>query len=728
MATGDISSVTILANGWEADIVIVGLSTGGTYAMGLGTNNDPSTGTPKIAFTVVSLGYDSAGVATTVIRTVYGTTPVRKAYPSQTSNEESGSSPVTVRVALSDYIYAKDKTGGGNSGTAPVVSILASFYTQGGTPNNASGAGFAVTNSSTVAYPKVIGHWAVPERLAVNGTEAVEFFAVHKYGTGGKPIAFLTMTATGASSSHTETGTATTMTLSARGDLIPVYAVSLNLSTGAGFTRGELVTIRVTAKPWLGDSSAVLDSTTDAGTQVYQLADLHRTIMSPMYARVDGVGAGSPAASATQGTADANPFATIALAAAGIAAANNSAFSLNRVDGGEIQLNAGSSYTYVSSGTTTTGCVTIKPHSSTNRAGVVLIQSSAAYQSAYLRLYNITITRASNTFLFFAANPNYLVMDSINFNDVRTGWYSGDTNTAIDFIDCISNNSYFSKGGNDGHARLIRNQTYTATTEAAATTCGNASCVLGFHGIGGAMPLWQGITSAGTSNFVFAYSTQYALTDGLCFGQGNPSVDLSNVAIVNNMIERIGAAATPLAEISDANFSNLLLAHNTFAGQRFNMENDIVAAFVNKTFTDYLGKFNSFNARGDHRADILDTDGSMVGTWSIGYSVGWDSNHNEGISYTGDTDFWGLNSNYTAGLTAISPSVPAEYVSDRSKGGTDAGNGDYHVLSAASPIAGKITGSKSILPFDIAGTARTAVDAAGAYHFAAPSSGFFFAQ
>ncbi len=114
MAQGDILSVTVGSEGWYVDIVIDDLSTGGSYDMGLGANNNPATGTPKIVFTVVSLGYDATGTPTTVTRTVYGTKAIRKPYPNQSQNEESSSGgDVTVRVALSDYIYAKDKTGGG---------------------------------------------------------------------------------------------------------------------------------------------------------------------------------------------------------------------------------------------------------------------------------------------------------------------------------------------------------------------------------------------------------------------------------------------------------------------------------------------------------------------------------------------------------------------------------------------------------------------------------------
>lgn len=73
MAAGDIASVTIRADGCTADVAIAGLATGGTYDWGTFDDTPPTSGTPKVTFTVVSEGYTSAGVLSTVTRTVYGT-------------------------------------------------------------------------------------------------------------------------------------------------------------------------------------------------------------------------------------------------------------------------------------------------------------------------------------------------------------------------------------------------------------------------------------------------------------------------------------------------------------------------------------------------------------------------------------------------------------------------------------------------------------------------------
>lgn len=725
MAKGDITSVTVRADGWSADVVVSGFSTGATYdygtGMGTGTN---SIANAKVTFTVTSMGYDATGAATTIVRTVYGVQTVRKVYPNQAVLDETGGGDLTFRMALSDCIYQKDAAA--TAGVDPTVTIAAALVTDagGGVPAFTSlAAALSVTNNSTVAYPKVIGHFAVPNRLAVNASEDIEVFCTHKYGQDGKPVACVKMTATGATSANVLIGAAvTTMTLSSRGDLLPVYSTTFALTTGAGFTRGELVNIRFTAYPWVGDSAAILDSTTDAGASIFQLQDLKRTIMDKMYARVDGIGAGTPTASTSQATADANPFATIMAAMTGIAAANNSAYTLNRVDGGEIQCNAG---TYVWNKTvspaSTNGCVTITCHSSTNRAGVIIDGGGATKtQFAYMRLYNVTMTRVTNANVIFASANHYLVIDSCIFADAfATNWYSGAATSGMDFIDCTYTSGYFIVGGNDGHTRLVRNCTYTGTTSAAASkgTVGNAACTLRFNGTAGANPMWHALASAGTTNFIIAYSKCFAITDGTIDNTQAPAVALTNFAMVCNVIERIGSASVPLMEISSLDMSNIIGHHNTFAGRRFNHENDIVAAYVNATFTNWSWKFNSFDSRGDHRADIFDSDATMIGTWSVGYSVGWEGNHNEANNYKGDTDFWGINSNTpTYPLTTFAAASAAGYTLDKSQSGTNAGNGDY-TPAAGSNLLNKIPAGKTIMPYDITGRAynNAGRGTAGAY-------------
>lgn len=704
-ATGDVLAVRISGtsplNGWVAEVDIDNLATGGTYNFNLGTNNDPSAAYFVLTVTSPTYVQNSTSTSTTT-RTVYGTPSLvargqRKAYPnSSTADESTSGATLTIKVDLSDYIY---------SGDTVTAAIHSGFYTNGTASATYSGS---VTNNSTISWSasKVIADFVVEDYRPVNGNALIEVFAAHKYAKNGNPVAGVYITATGGSSSHVESGWAT-LGLSAHGDKLPVYAITLDLSTSAGFTRGEVVTINFTAYPWIGGSAAVLDSTTDAGTKLYALAPLHWTIMTKMIAVVDWTGGGTPAASTSQATADAAPFATIAAAITGIAAANNSAYSLNRLDGGEVQLKAKSNITWTKSGSevTTNGYVTFAPHSSTTRAGVIFTAGATAYNFyKYHRFYNISIARASSGYFGFNSANQQLVMELVDFNDTYSAWYDGDGNNNLDFIDCTSNNTYFfSPAASTFHSRLNRNCTSTATTERAGTLVGNASVVVTMRATGGSNGFSTLNSSGSLANIIYGYNTALAINGGYAFLNGGP-VAPSNLAIVGNIIERLGSSATPLAELSDASMTNLLIAHNTFTGQRVNIENDISAAYVDKTATGYSMKFNIFNARGNHQADVYDSTAGMTGAWAFDNSVGSTTNWNEAIAYSGQQDQYGINSNTPAlGFIAYTGTFPAGYVSDKSYGGTNAGNGDYRLAVGAAARAIKIPSGEAMFPYDLAG-------------------------
>ncbi len=727
MANGDISNITIRADGWSADVLLegwAGQQGNVVYAYGLGANND--TTNAKFVLAVVSQGFNAAGGSTTANRTVYGTQTVRLPYPNEADLDEVDSGGnLVVRVALSEYIYDAD---------AFAIAAVGAGWVQVAAESNAVHASSS-TISSALAYPKVIGHFAVPDRVPVNGITDIEVFAVQAFATDGKPVAMVKITATGADSSHVETSAdITDMTLSGRGDLIPVYAASMDLSVSAGFTLGEVVTIDFTAYPWVGDAGAVLNSTTDAGTQIFQLNPLTYTIMNKMIAVVDGVGGGTPVASESQAAADAAPFATQDDAIVGIAAQNNSDHSLNRLDGGEIQLKAGTyKFDFSAAGASTNGYHTTTIHSSTTRAGVIFDGYDVNRTARnYMRFFDVTITRAGADLICIAGAGDVTLMESVDFADSQAIlWYSGDADSNLEFLDCTYNSGRFSPGASTGHSRLHRNCTYTATNQTTLAGAGNPSCLLGLKapiGGGASQAVYYFWSTAGLNNKVIGYCKM----DDSPLGLLTETVQaISNIAIVNNLIERVGASQVPILSISaggGVDVSNIVLFNNSFAGRRFNHENDLVAPFVNGTFTNYIAKNNIFNARGDHRADIDDEDALMVGTWPVGYSVGWSNNHNEAIDYGGDTDFWGLYSNIDTGTdsgTAIVPAVPAGYVVDASRGGTDLGNGDYH-LDTGSPAIGQAT--EILLPFDIEGTVRfiesaTNGGAAGAYEFGEQATG-----
>ena len=153
MAVGDILGVTISPEGWYAGVEVEGLGVGGTYDMGIDELN--SLADPKIVFTVTSLGYDQFGGPTTKVRTVYGMKQLRKPYPNQSQNDEivvGGN--VIINIALSDYVFAKDKSSVDNSGVYVVAEVKSGLYRQGGVPSNGMSS-IVVINNSTDNYYKV---------------------------------------------------------------------------------------------------------------------------------------------------------------------------------------------------------------------------------------------------------------------------------------------------------------------------------------------------------------------------------------------------------------------------------------------------------------------------------------------------------------------------------------------------------------------------------------------
>jgi hypothetical protein len=94
--------------------------------------------------------------------------------------------------------------------------------------------------------------------------------------------------------------------------------------------------------------------------------------------------------------------------------------------------------------------------------------------------------------------------------------------------------------------------------------------------------------------------------------------------------------------------------------------------------------------------------GKITGTWPYDNSVGWMDNHNEGIAFSGDFDFYGLRSNFTASSQSISPSVLAGYVTDRSWASLNTGGGNY-TPTTSSVLLNRIPAGKAVLPYDLHG-------------------------
>ena len=746
MATGDILSVTIPAEGYYAEILIEGLATGGTYALGLGTNNTVSAST-KLVFTAVSLGYDDTGAATTITRTIYGTIKRRQITPNDAlADETTSGSNVIVRVNLSEYIYQKDNVGAGNSGTAPVVSILAGLYTNG-TANNASGANFPVTNNSTLAYPRVIGNWAWPGYQLMDSTSKLRAVAFHKSAQLGRPVRAVKFSVTDGTTTNTQTITTPTCDLTF-GDASPDVEYVSTSDLTSGLTQKAELTCNFIAYPWMGDSGSLLD--TSAGTAdptplygpIKAVCDRTGTY-EKTYALVDPTGSDAGAntvyPSASFDPVTAYKFLTIGKAAAAIAAYNNATYGRNDVGAGIVYLNAGS-YAWLGSsntyGTTPKTWITIKPAAGVLRADVIIASASGNGDiSDRIKIENCTITAtALNLFTNVAAIWHH----TCEFNTTNTGLWN--TTGGIFYVTqcqvtALSQGLRPNSTANCSPA-LVRGNNLTGFRHGVLcyTVIGNLkttkytpSSALFFTEI-------NGMTGPQPVNFIIAYNNIL----GWEVGAGVNIIDTGTYigpntvggAIVQNVFENCQTSGGGLGSIcaSDAistntPLENIIIWHNVFLGQRlFLGYNDA------GTITKYRRHWSIKNNYWDRSANKGDTfspaNANRIGAWEITNQVAASGNVHE-------QNMMSLPNNFFmefAGISSYQPALGgtlthAEFVDRQASDGstTSAGGGDYR-LQPTSPLIGLPV--DIVLLYDLDGTLRTTNNnAAGAYSIFDPGGG-----
>lgn len=717
-AVGDILSVTIAAdsvnNGFVAEIKIAELDSGGTYDIGLGDNNDPAAA--SIVLTVTSPGFDANGDSTTIERTIYGTAPVVNLYPENaTENETIDGDSVTVRVSLSDFIYASDTA---------TISIGSGFYTQGGNPNNAV-SDMAVTNSSTMTYPKVVGNWSYPGWNMIRGNSFnVRMVGFHRSARNGQPLRAVKFIATD-EHANADTVVVTAATIDDdMPDAVPVIEFIGTLDA-TNLTQGDLVTVNFIAYPWVGDSGSILNT-----------GDGVNTMPTPLYAPQywlndksgsygitvawvdsatgnDGTGAAIDSTSFDAGSPP-NPFATIGAASAAIAAYNNTNHSRNNAAGGVIFINTGT-YTFPGAEPSTAdgnAWVTIKPFPGAERSGVIIASSSGTKQiSEKLKLENITITNSS---VGGYDQLDYLWLDqcAINADGLATFYrntcnyythnllYNGDDNILGPFSTAAA--SRVLVRGN------ITNETFS-TAIVAYTILGNdmtMSSYMSFDYAGQTIPTFDNviiaynfITETGATRIVdHLKPAGYTMTHG--------------AAIVQNVFEQTVSTVSPLVQIAadgsdETNnpVNNILVWHNNIIGQRINMAyNDVAINGAGPSYRlnwSFVGNIiDDYNIVGDGDSHSGTVDGTGYGNRSLRYGVGYAGN-----VFLEREDTAGYM-NFFTGIASYDTTngVPG-YTTDASYYGTGEGGGDYALIES-SPAINLIPSGMAVLPYDIVGNAR----------------------
>ncbi|MBV8970881.1 MAG: hypothetical protein JO290_01170, partial [Sphingomonadaceae bacterium] len=344
----------------------------------------PNGASPALTLAIQTSGYVQSGgqavASATVARTLIGTKALRKAVvatPAGVRNAknpdevDNGDGTITVRIALSQYVYAGD--------TNLTLTALAGWRT-----GDAGGSGIAVTNNSTVPAPAPIVRWTDVPYQRQTGTFTLECAVASHHPNGLAPVAGVKFTVTDGTTVKSFWATAlaasTTYSAGGTGKDVRVYSAPVDPTTATALTQG-LLRCDFEAYPWIGpvqkSDAAGTKSMTGLGTAGLSTAaqvpfvvawDPTGTWIVPRYAYVDPVNGSSTAAAANvstnPATAAATPLASISLAVESlrlglvtVAAANGQAAAAQSVDGCVIRLKAGTTSgagtTGAGSGTTT---------------------------------------------------------------------------------------------------------------------------------------------------------------------------------------------------------------------------------------------------------------------------------------------------------------------------------------------------------------------------------------
>ena len=706
-ATGDIT-VAVRSDGFSADITVEGFTTGATYNFGLsGSYNSATASTPYID--VVSKGFTSAGAATTTTRRVYVTSAMRKVYPNQNSKDETGGGDLTIRCSLSEPIYQKDNAGAGNSGTAPTFTAPSGFIVNAGGGSQSSNAASAVTvtNNSTLAYPKAMGHWdwrTVKPFTRKTDTFTVGYRAVSAYGIAG-----VRLDATGATSAANVNATATTVSKvgpTASGLYYDAYQMTVPLTS---FTQGEQIRLRARVYPLVGDTTEDIDTDDDTTIRQDGLGRIEVTCDKTgaliSYGVVKTAAAGgndaTGATSTSLPTARTTPYATIA------EAINDNASVIYLTDDGT------GSHAFTQTPVKSQAyCIEIRPDPEDVASNITMTNAigSSGVRCKHLMLaggYNVSISAGS--FYFDGDSETYdstFIADTVNWDTASTS-LRADVHDfkMVNWMDVTATNW-----------RLFR----SATIPFAFSAMG---CVLGSS-------TDRAIDSFGAfvANSMGSSTYEIAVVDG---SASNPLNITRNVFFDYNRLDRYdnnGTEGFKQEGNIDSEFSfrgNLLINVDAGEGDNFFFDNVPMdnAIYAHNTIQGmpFAGPYNTttsalitnwfFRGNATYRQSVkTDThspaDGTRIGNWSYVFGAGNRDNRIDGTlgflpsDAAGPAGFTGLN----AGLVG-SGSNYAElgYTDDNSGVGDGTGGGDYKP-TADSVLRNAMQAANALLAFDLFGT------------------------
>lgn len=742
---GDLVSASIETNGWNILLTFANMSTNGSYSMGIGSTNTLSS--PKVRLDMTDTGYDTACNSTSYTRSVYATKQVRLPYPSNTSTDPNANTNydqsvvsvtnITLRFALSDFIA--DKT---SNITATIASGL---YIQGGVTSGAASA-FTVSNGSTEPYQQTVANWTWPEKQHVNNnTLTLRAAAFNRFARQGKPVAAIRFTVQDSSGTKL-TNVVTSMTIdrtiaSTNQVQVPDYVSSFDVSS---LTTPGVLTCNLEAYPWIGNNPTLSAS--------YSANEFNPSIrpttnwldrsntygITVAVVATNGNDTTGKAWDISQSTnATSSPFATIGRACNAIVGTNNSQHSRGDAGAGQIWLRGGGTYAWSGASTTfgttpQTYCTVMTHTNDVNRSAIISGVGGNQSIANRVRFKGVTLLCLGTFYNTANSEGDIIWIDDCSVNDTGASAMWQETHASASEIIYLTRSivtnvaqglKAFSTQKNC--FSLVRgNELYGFNGQIVPYTMIGNTHWGGAVGSSVSSSASSGMPNPGT-NMIVGWNAYYRCNSSATHVFQINNLNAFGLAFVNNLIEVTNSGGSSAVAIaSDGNtvqIDNVLLWHNTVTGQRGNIGyNDSGSTFARKHGWSFVGNVLDDN---NIKSDTFGTpNANRTGNWPCLYGVGYRANiHGEinGIGAGGFlNEFVGLYSTWVQAQTNTSIVYVNRQSYDGITGG--AGLGDYrHKAKSPTVVIGYLSRS-TVLPFDLYGVSRGAVDPVGAFCTGSP--------
>lgn len=723
-ATGDYGDATartgVNGNGWVARV---------TVPYDPGQTFDPT----KIVLTIQDPRNDGSG-AVTGTHTIRGTEVLRRQYNAQANKQLSNNGvTLTVDFALSGLVY--------EGSTPTAASAEAGFY-----GSSAAGSISTIANNSTLPFYRALGAWLnmQHERCGAGGMY-VELAAASWSGVAR--VEFYAKDATGNVSAVQTASAPHLSTLQTQGNIAEVWSATIPVTN---LNQGELCQAFARVYSRLGD--AVLDleldgvawPTANPQTPLRFLNDKNGTYGGAIAFWRAGAG-GTGVVSRDEATARANPFATLALATAALAAFNNanSTPAHNDHSGSTIYaMDDGASgavvHTIPASITTPAGhCWTdIKPDPLATGAVSISMTATRAIPDLMRFFVDINHTAGNGFDAGAATNNKRIAFGGGVINS--TGGASLAYRNGLIYLANVTINATDDLAMLSG-ASATRNQTALALGVIAENATGDGRS-LAFAMIGCRTKRFAlqeqnpaTITSWDSQDGRFIYNNWFR--DVRSAGQMNAVANhreyVVGMALIQNLFETSGSGQTGLRLGGDNTvqpFDNVLAYHNTFVGGRLNVAYADAAGAVG-----ILKRLRLFGNLGNDTLNIktdtfatTTTARGRVGNWRTRYHVDdlanvWASGSALGTSLQPDGSSWlgecaDPSNRLNVGIANI------HFADDQSQPiGTGPLGGIYSLTGGSNAAYDAVPAGTAMLAYDIAGNARrnNGTGAAGCYERAA---------